>query len=88
MPARFSFSCDSLEVGAIAAIDGAGLARLPTWLAADALASGTLVRVFEEAQPYGYELNAVWPQARALPQKTRVVIDTLADRLPPLLALR
>ena len=41
-----------------------------------------------EAQPYGYELPAVWPQARALPQKTRVVIDTLAERLPPLLALR
>ena len=88
VPARFSFSCDSLEVSAMAAIDGVGLARLPAWLAAEALASGTLVRAFEEAQPYGYELNAVWPQARVLPQKTRVVIDTLAERLPPLLALR
>jgi DNA-binding transcriptional LysR family regulator len=44
--------------------------------------------VFEETRPFGYELHAVWPQARALPQKMRVLIDLLAERLPPLLAPR
>ncbi len=85
-PTRFDFSCDSLEVSAMAAVRGVGMARLPTWLVADALAAGNLVRVFEEPRPFGYALNAVWPQARALPLKTRVVIDLLAQRLPPLLA--
>ncbi|MES2532097.1 MAG: LysR substrate-binding domain-containing protein, partial [Pseudomonadota bacterium] len=33
---RFAFSCDSLEVSAMAAIRGMGMARLPTWLVADA----------------------------------------------------
>lgn len=87
-PSRFDFGCNSLEVAAMAATRGMGLARLPAWLVADALASGRLLRVFEEPQPYGYALSAVWPQARALPLKTRVVIDLLAERLPPLLSER
>ncbi|MGJ7493069.1 LysR family transcriptional regulator [Variovorax sp. ZT4R33] len=87
-PTRFAFSCDSLEVTAMAALQGIGMARLPTWLVAEALAEGRLLRVFEESQPFGYPLHAVWPQARALPQKTRVVIDLLAERLPLLLAAR
>lgn len=87
-PTRFSFGCNSLEVTAMAAIQGVGMARLPAWLVADALADGRLVGVFEEPRPFGYALNAVWPQARALPLKTRVVIDLLAERMPPLLAVR
>ena len=54
---------------------------------ADALAAGTLVRVFEEPEPYGYVLQAVWPQARALPLKTRAAIDLLVSRIPARLAL-
>ena len=51
-------------------------------------ADGRLVRVFEEPRPFGYALHAVWLHARALPPKTRAVIDLLAERLPPLLAAR
>jgi DNA-binding transcriptional LysR family regulator len=88
VPSRFDFGCDSLEVAALAAIQGVGLARLPAWLVADALADGRLLRVFEEPRPFGYALHAVWLHARALPPKTRAVIDLLAERLPPLLAAR
>ncbi len=87
-PMRFNFGCNSLEVTAMAAIQGVGMARLPAWLVADALADGRLLRVFDEPRPFGYALHAVWPQARALPLKTRVVIDLLAERMPPLLAVR
>jgi len=66
-------------------IGGMGLARLPAWLAADALAAGTLVRVFEEPKPFGFELNVIRSRSRYLPFKTRVVIDWLAEHLPPLL---
>lgn len=85
-PARIRFTCNSIEANAMAAIAGMGLTRLPAWLVADALRTGALVRVFEEARPYGYALHAVWPHARALPLKTRVVVDLLAARLPTLLA--
>jgi DNA-binding transcriptional LysR family regulator len=79
--ARFVF--DSLEVVALAALDGLGLARVPHWLVEPDLAAGRLVQVFEEPHPYGYELHAVWPHARALPLKLRVLIDLLVERLLP-----
>jgi DNA-binding transcriptional LysR family regulator len=80
------FTCNSFEVGVQAAIDGLGLVRVPTWLVGDALASGRLLQVFEEARPYEYELHAVWPATRSLPCKTRVLIDLLVARLPASLA--
>lgn len=85
-PERISFSCNSLEANKLAALAGMGLTRLPNWLVADAIAEGSLRRVFEEPVPYGYALQALWPQARALPLKTRVAIDMLASRLPQRLA--
>ncbi|KIQ25304.1 LysR family transcriptional regulator [Variovorax paradoxus] len=84
LPSRLR--CDSAEVLLEAAVGGMGLARLPAWLAADALAAGTLVRVFEEPRPFGFELNVIRSRSRYLPFKTRVVIDWLAEHLPPLLA--
>lgn len=81
-PSRVSFSCNSLEANKLAAVAGMGLTRLPIWLAADAVAAGRLVRVFEEPVLYGYALQAVWPQSRALPLKTRAAIELLAQRLP------
>ncbi len=78
-------ACDSLEVVADAGVAAMGMVRVPTWLAAPALQSGALVQVFEEAHPYGYELNAVWPQTKAMPLRQRVVIDCLVQQLPALL---
>ena len=85
-PARFS--CNSLELTAQAAADGLGLARLPSWLAAPAVRAGALVRVFDEARPFGYSLHLMWPRVHAMPSRLRLVIDTLALRLPPLIEAR
>jgi len=79
------FACGSLEVVADAGVAGLGLVRVPTWLAAPLLSSGLLVRVFDEPQPYGYELTAIWPQARVMPLRLRVTIDRLLEQLPTLL---
>lgn len=84
LPSRIR--CDSAEVLLQAAIGGMGLARLPAWLAAEALGEGALVRVFDEPQPFGFPLHLIRPQSRYLPMKTRVVMDWLAAELPPLLA--
>ena len=86
LPSRLR--CDSAEVLLEAAIGGMGLARLPAWLAADALAAGTLVRVFDEPVPFGFPLHVIRTPSRYLPLKTRVVIDWLVAHLPPLLATR
>jgi DNA-binding transcriptional LysR family regulator len=50
-PGRFSFSCNSLEVAALAAAQGAGMARLPVWLVAGERAEGRLQQVFERQRP-------------------------------------
>jgi DNA-binding transcriptional LysR family regulator len=84
MPA--TFASNNIELNMQAAKAGLGIARLPEWLAAPALASGELVRVFDEATPYGFPLHALWPKARAMPCRLRVLIDELAARIPPLLA--
>lgn len=84
MPA--TFASNNIELNMQAAKAGLGIARLPEWLAAPALATGELVRVFEEATPYGFPLHALWPKARAMPFRLRVLIDELAARIPPLLA--
>jgi len=86
-PERCSVTVDSLDVVAAAAVRGAGLARLPHLLAADAVAQGQLQLVFEESHPFGFALHAVWPLAPSLPMKTRAVIDWLAQQLPPRLAV-
>lgn len=77
---------DDLETMRDAALAGDGLARLPTWLIADDLRAGRLEIALAEERPLRYEMHAVWPQARVLPLKTRVVVDTLLEGLPPLLA--
>jgi len=84
LPSRIR--CDSAEVLLEAAIGGMGLARLPAWLAAEALADGRLVRVFDEPRPFGFALQLLRPQSRYLPMKTRVVMDWLDAEMPPLLA--
>ncbi len=86
LPARVR--CDSAEVLLAAALDGFGIAFLPAWLIADALAAGTLVRLLDTPQRFGFPLHILWPHSHYLPRKTRVVIDWLAERLPPLLAAR
>jgi DNA-binding transcriptional LysR family regulator len=76
---------DDLQMIKDATQAGIGLARLPTWLLSDALRDGSLVQLFEEPHPFGYPLNIVWPHTRYLPLKTRVVVDLMLQKLPPLL---
>lgn len=80
------FVCDALDVVMDGAVAGWGLARVPVWMATRHVEAGRLVRVFEEPEPFGYELNAIWPRMRTLPMKVRVVIDLLLERLPGLMA--
>lgn len=83
-PARILL--DDLDAMLLATCRGLGVTRLPNWLVAPALREGQLVALSfaERARPIA--LQAVWADTRQLPVRVRLVLDTLIERLPPLLA--
>ncbi|HEX7642453.1 MAG TPA: LysR family transcriptional regulator [Burkholderiaceae bacterium] len=84
IPARICV--DDLDAILTAAKSGLGIARLPGWLAAEALREGSVVRLLPHLEVASIPLHAVWPQTRHLSRKLRVVIDELAAQLPPTLS--
>ncbi|MGM3275215.1 LysR family transcriptional regulator [Ralstonia sp. 24A2] len=79
---RAQISMDDVQAIAAAAIDGYGLAWLPSWLLARHVQSGALVPVLESYRVSSQEIHAVWPQVRHLRCKTRVAIDALVAHIP------
>jgi len=78
---------DDLESLLDAAEAGLGIARLPDWLTRDALQSGRLVRLVPQETSLTFAVHLLWPQTRQLAPKVRVVIDALAEAIPPILNL-
>lgn len=66
-----------------AAIEGCGIGLLPTFIACDALKAGHLVPVLADWRVPEVGIHAVYPQTRALPAKTRALIDFLVERFGP-----
>lgn len=66
-----------------AALRGAGLAYLPTFIVGGDLQEGTLVTVLERFVPQDMHVNAVYPHARHLSPKVRSFVDFLAERFGP-----
>jgi DNA-binding transcriptional LysR family regulator len=81
---RLSF--DDVQAIADVAIGGAGIARLPRWLAAPYLRAGQLVLLPDTEGAAESEIHAVWPHTRYLPAKTRAAIDALAREVPAMMA--
>ncbi|NYH19803.1 LysR family transcriptional regulator [Paraburkholderia bryophila] len=84
IPHRLRF--DDLETILAATVAGAGIACLPCWLIADAMASGVLAKVLPALPGQRIDLHLAWQQTRHLPSRMRVVIDELAARVPAVLA--
>jgi DNA-binding transcriptional LysR family regulator len=78
---------DDLEAIADAATAGCGMAWLPAWLVARRLATGELVEVLPATRGPGFDIHALWPAGRFLPARVRLVIDTLVQELPGVLAV-
>ncbi|WP_162094966.1 LysR family transcriptional regulator [Pseudomonas chlororaphis] len=64
-----------------AAEAGMGIALLPDFIVADALAASRLVPVLCEWQAPPISIHAVYPSARRVPQKTRAFIEFLVAQL-------
>jgi DNA-binding transcriptional LysR family regulator len=64
-------------------IAGTGIARLPDFHAADALADGLIVRVLPHLEGESIEAHALYASHRSLSAKVRVFIDSLVSHLNP-----
>ena len=62
---------DDFAAIAAAVQQGMGIAWLPDWLVAQALADGTLQQVLAPSAQVRFAIHAVWPEGPWLPQKTR-----------------
>jgi DNA-binding transcriptional LysR family regulator len=60
---------------------GAGIGRLPGFLAQQAIADGTLVRLFADFRSDVIDVHALYPSHRSLSAKVRVFIDALVAHL-------
>jgi DNA-binding transcriptional LysR family regulator len=79
---------DDVQAIADAATAGVGIARLPSWLIAESLASRELVLIDHVQHTLATEIQVVWPHTRFLSSKARVAIDALTQQIPAnLLAL-
>jgi len=85
MPIRGRLCFSNTEACLQAALAGLGIARLPGFIAAPALQRGEIVTLLEDFAPPAMGLFALYPPARHLAQKTRLLIDFLAEhfRLHP-----
>ena len=70
---------DDFAAIAAAVQQGMGIAWLPDWLVAQALADGTLQQVLAPSAQVRFAIHAVWPEGPWLPQKTRAVQRAAGD---------
>jgi len=71
------------DVLRVAALQGLGLANLPSFIVGGDLQAGTLVSVLAEYAPPEAGIHAIYPQGRYLSPKVRALVDFLAARFGP-----
>lgn len=64
-----------------ASVQGAGIALLPSFSLADAIADGSLVRVLPYWQTPEQGIYAVYPSNRLIPAKVRAFVEFIGERL-------
>jgi DNA-binding transcriptional LysR family regulator len=69
---------NSAEMLRAAALDGIGIAVLPSWAVAEKLRTGALKRVLEAWEPPASTIYAVYPDNRLMSMKVRAFVDHLA----------
>ena len=71
---------NSLDALVLAAEQGAGVVRVPSWLVKRELSAGRLVRILKDFEPPAAPLNVLFQSARLASPKTRVFADYLVER--------
>jgi len=62
------------------AIEGLGIAWLPTWLIKDNLENDQLIQLFPEHESRKISTFAIWPKSEITPPKTRLLVEFLKSR--------
>jgi DNA-binding transcriptional LysR family regulator len=75
-----SFRSNNAEMLRAAALDGIGIAALPTWVVAEQLRGGMLRRVLTAWEAPVSTIYAVYPGNRLMSMKVRAFVDHLARR--------
>jgi DNA-binding transcriptional LysR family regulator len=73
-----SFRSNNAEMLRAAALDGIGVALLPTWAVAESLRTRALQRVLDAWEPPASTIYAVYPGNRLMSMKVRAFVDHLA----------
>jgi len=73
-----SFRSNTAEMLRAAALDGIGIAVLPSWVVAEPLRAGVLRRVLPVWTPPTSTIYAVYPGNRLMAMKVRAFVDHLA----------
>ena len=71
---------NSLDALVLAAEQGAGVVRVPSWLVKRELSAKRLVRILRDFEPPPAPLNMLFQSSRLASPKTRVFVDYLAER--------
>ena len=80
VPVSGSVRSNNAEMLRVAALDGIGIAALPTWVVAEQLRNGMLRRVLTAWEPPVSTIYAVYPGNRLMSMKVRAFVDHLARR--------
>ena len=77
IPVEHALLTNSTETLRAAAFAGIGLVQMPGWAAADAVSTGTLVRVLEGWDAPGSGIFAIYPSNRLVPPKVKRFVDAM-----------
>lgn len=83
VPIRAALRANSGDALLDAAIRGLGICRPPSFITANAIQTGLVVPILSEFFSERPGLYAVFPTNRYLPQRVRVLVDFLAQRIGP-----
>jgi len=71
---------NSLDALVLAAKDGAGIVRVPSWQVAPEIAAGRLQRILTAAEPPATPVHLLLPPSRLASPRTRIFVDYLVER--------
>jgi len=84
VPVRSRYRVNNAVAMLDSVLGGAGISLQPTWMVAEPLAQGRLVRVLPRHSGPAQEVHLLYAPRRQLPLRVRVLVDFLAQRVAKL----
>jgi DNA-binding transcriptional LysR family regulator len=81
VPVRSRYRVNNAVAMLDSVLGGAGMSLQPTWMVAELLAAGTLLRVLPRHTGPAQEVHLLYAPRRHQPLRVRMLVDFLAERL-------